>query len=118
MTPLHWAADKGHAEVVSNLAEQGADVNATDVSRSTPLHCATQGHYLAARELLLWEADVDAEDSDGWTALHHAASYGEAEIVRELLARGADATKVDRKGRTAGQVAKDHSNTKIYDLLR
>lgn len=29
-TPLHWAADKGNADIVKLLSEKGAQVNFTD----------------------------------------------------------------------------------------
>ena len=46
MTPLHWAAARGCADVVRMLAHQpGVDVNAQDGCTMTPLHWAAhQGH--------------------------------------------------------------------------
>lgn len=36
------------------------------------------------------EADIEARDDDGWTALHFAASYGYEAVVQMLIDRGAN----------------------------
>jgi ankyrin repeat protein len=41
------------------------------------------------------EDEVDAEDAEGRTALHHACAAGRAEVVRLLLDKGADKDKED-----------------------
>src|SRR6185437_16749951 len=41
-TALHWAALYGHLKAAELLVGHGADVKATDVSGSTPLHGAAQ----------------------------------------------------------------------------
>lgn len=90
-TPLHWAATKGHGEVVRCLLDAGARVDATDAYRETPLHDAAQnGHAAVIRQLLAANADVNATDFLGWTPLHNAARRGHLEAVRVLLAAGAD----------------------------
>jgi hypothetical protein len=43
---------------------------------------------------------VDTPDEAGATALHHAAIHGHADIVRELLRRGADPGIHDREHRS------------------
>jgi ankyrin repeat protein len=40
MTPLHFAADRGHIEIVNILIANGADVNAVDEEGQTPLMIA------------------------------------------------------------------------------
>ena len=41
------------------------------------------------RLLLSFDADVNLEDGDGWTALHNATKEGHLLVVRELVDRGA-----------------------------
>jgi len=44
-TPLHWAALKGHEEIVEALIDAGADLNTTNNLGRTPLHwAALKGH--------------------------------------------------------------------------
>lgn len=50
-------------------------------------------------------ADVNQPDADGYTALHHAASRGDVEMIRYLVEKGADVTAVARNGRTTADMA-------------
>jgi ankyrin repeat protein len=43
-------------------------------------------------------ADVNIQDSNGWTPLHHACEAGNIEVVRTLLANRADLNKFSNKG--------------------
>jgi len=47
--------------------------------------------------------DIEAQDENGWTALMHAAKQGNADLVQELLARGADP-----RGAAVQDVANEH----------
>ena len=52
-TPLHYAADKGHADVARALIEAGASVRAANQQRKTPLHLAAdRGHTEVSTALL------------------------------------------------------------------
>ena len=98
-TALHWAAAKGHCRAVRFLLQAGADVNARNACRSTPLHSAgAHGRSDAVRLLLAQPGcDVSAVNEDGFTAeqlakqqghthllpMHPRASSSEAECSRE-----------------------------------
>jgi uncharacterized protein len=62
---------------------------------------------LAAVKYLVEElgADVNAADHEGKTALHHAASRGDNEMILYLVSKGADVKAVDREGRTTVDMA-------------
>ena len=50
-------------------------------------------------------ADPNVRDSDGNTALHHAASRGDNEMIEYLVARGGDVRLVNRGGQTTVDMA-------------
>jgi ankyrin repeat protein len=58
--------------------------------------------WMAAVKYLVDElhADVNARDADGNTALHHAASRGDNEMIHKLMSKGADLKAVNGGDRT------------------
>jgi uncharacterized protein len=62
---------------------------------------------LAAVKYLVEElgADVNAADHEGNTALHNAAARGDVEMIRYLVAKGANVQAVNREGRTTADMA-------------
>ena len=68
------------------LLDNGADVQAQEKNRSTPLHdTAWNGNVDVARLLLEKGADVRAQQTNGQTPLHRAARNGNADMVRLML---------------------------------
>ncbi|MDH4239915.1 MAG: ankyrin repeat domain-containing protein [Phycisphaerae bacterium] len=101
LTPLHWAATRGHKRVAEMLLANGADPNMdrTDahcIVVGTPLHCAAyNGHVDVVRLLMANGADINYKSIFGdmimrGTALHEAARGGHKEIVELLLIESAD----------------------------
>lgn len=62
---------------------------------------------MAAVKFLVEEVgvDVNAEDEDGSTAVHNAASRGDNEMILYLVSKGADVKKVNRRGQTTVDMA-------------
>jgi len=63
------------------------------------------------------QQDVNAPDSYGYTALHYAARAGHVEVVEELLALGADGTRVTKGGATAAHRASYCGHREIVALI-
>ena len=106
-TPLNRVANECATEtgpeVVRELVQAGADVNASGgVTRATPLHMAARrGHTEIARTLLDYGAAIDAQDSRGDTPLQRAFNCRKTAVADLLLGRGAiTAAKPRRKRRT------------------
>ena len=69
------AAKAGDLAAVRQILERGADVNARDVNKETPLHdAAARGKTEVAALLIEKGAKVNARDVNQETPLHHAAS--------------------------------------------
>lgn len=85
-SPLHFAASRGHAEIVSLLLENGADASSRNVSGQTALMLACRrGHWEVVLALLVFRSSVTrAEYLSGKTALHYAASGGHIRCIRLL----------------------------------
>jgi ankyrin repeat protein len=129
-TSLHFAAYRGHKEIVELLIAKGADVNALDgLLQQTPLDyaegetadllrkhggktslwlragesihiAAAAGHIEAFKQFLAAGEDVNAKDKNGCTGLHHAALAGRIEITQLLIAKGVDVNAKNVNGVT------------------
>ncbi|KAL2550807.1 Acyl-CoA-binding domain-containing protein 1 [Forsythia ovata] len=65
-TPLHWAVDRGHVNVIELILNNNADLNAKDNEGQTPLHYAALCERAAIAELLVkHNADIEMKDNDG-----------------------------------------------------
>ncbi|RLN90301.1 hypothetical protein BBJ28_00021486 [Nothophytophthora sp. Chile5] len=97
--PLFDAVRADNVEMVKVLIAYGADVSGRDPADSTVLHISVK--YGASRVLTALKAssireDVNARDAQGNTALHYAADCAQLDVVRTLLAMGADANLCNR----------------------
>jgi ankyrin repeat protein len=109
------------AAIIENVRlflDAGANVNAENDNKQTPLHLAAyHGHTEAAKLILDAGADVDAEDKYKWTPLHMAASRGRTEVARLLLDRGAQVDAVNMYKQTPLYLAAISGHTEVARLL-
>jgi ankyrin repeat protein len=107
-SPLMFAAMRGMLDVVKQLVAAGADVVAADAGGETVLHHACRSYGKEAVALFIIELLIkrdppvpfDARDNEGVTPLMLAAGNGMLEVVKQLVAGGADAVAADAAGKT------------------
>ncbi|MBD3273629.1 hypothetical protein GF385_04755, partial [Candidatus Dependentiae bacterium] len=120
-TPLHFAAEKGHQEIVKILLARGADFSAKDKFKNTPLYyAAKKGHQDIVKMLLDKDANPssDAENYFKYTPLHAAAEKGNKEVVEILLVKkGVDLSASDRYGNTPLHLAAENGHQDIVKML-
>jgi ankyrin repeat protein len=128
--PLHWAALWGDKDMVERLLKAGADVRQTvpggeDLGR-TALTMAAEGGRGSSGEVvdLLIKAGADINHQTeqlGYTPLMYAIQlnslYKAQDLVRRLLAAGADTTLTDKEGKTALDLAQEKKYRDIVSLL-
>lgn len=93
-TLLHYAAIHGRTDILEQLINKHADINAKDEFGYTPLdYAVVNGNAEAVAEavkvLLQHGADVNAKDNEEFTALHYAAEGGHADTLNLLFKHGA-----------------------------
>ena len=106
-TALMTAARTGNVDAVEVLLASGADVNASETWRGQTalMWTAAERHATASEALLRHGADVRARSDGGLTALLFGARAGDLDVVRTLLAVGANIDEVDDDGNTATVLA-------------
>ncbi|EAU81538.2 ankyrin repeat domain-containing protein 44 [Coprinopsis cinerea okayama7 len=120
-TPLMFAANEGHANIVSRLLQiPGIEVNAVDdKGRTALMFAANNGHVdIVSRLLQIPGIEVNARDDEGWTALILAASKGHVETVSRLLQiPRLDVNVVDYQGLTALMLAAGNGHGDVVSRL-
>jgi ankyrin repeat protein len=118
-TPFLVAGAEGRVEILKLILAAGADLKDTNRHGGTALiPAAHRGHVEAVKLLVATRINKDHVNNYGWTALMEAVVLGDGgpahtEIVRVLLAAGADASIPDRDRITP----LEHARKRGYDEM-
>ena len=120
-TALAFASTNGHSKIVQSLLDQNTDVHVRDNSGNTALHMSVaRGQVEVAQLLLERSVDVNAQNDEGSTPSHRASEVSSErgpDVVRLLLAHGADVQVRNLSGKTAFEVAQVAEKREILQLL-
>jgi ankyrin repeat protein len=120
-TALIMACQYGKVAVVKSLVRAGANVNQTTSDRyadSPLIKAAIKGHVQIVDVLVAAGARHDyTRPCDGCTALHMACRQGFVDVVRSLLAAGADPRLALHNGFTPLAMAMHCNHPAVADLI-
>lgn len=90
-------------KIIKLLLNENIDMNKSDQNQINIafIHAAKNGHDETVELLLNKEADIDARDQCGKTALMRSVEYGRFETAKFLLNRNADLNLRDKDDNTA-----------------
>jgi ankyrin repeat protein len=101
-TSLFRAFSEDHADLAMALLAKGADLNARNKVGETPFMMSARSSEgpVFKKVLATGKSELEAADSRGRTALHHAVEYETRENIVQLLGAGASINHPDKKGST------------------
>ena len=118
---LEFAAKHGDWDCVRALCDAGVELWPHNYWVHTVLECASKcmAHEVDWPRLVDWliesDADINAEDNYGWTALHRVSCHGDPECVSALLDAGADINAGDVLDNSPLLLAAQHGH---WDCVR
>uniref|UniRef100_A0AAQ4Q4L1 KN motif and ankyrin repeat domains 1 n=1 Tax=Gasterosteus aculeatus aculeatus TaxID=481459 RepID=A0AAQ4Q4L1_GASAC len=123
-TALHYSVSHSNFLVVKELLDADVcNVNQQNKAGYTPIMLAALAAVESPKDMRIVEelfskGDVNARASQaGQTGLMLAVSHGRMDMVRALLAQGADVNVQDDEGSTALMCASEHGHVEIVKLL-
>ena len=138
---LHYACEKGQADVVELLLRRHCNVNLNDRLMQTPLYIACESGYVDIVKMLINQDNcmIDVLDVDGNGILHatcgiscyegkflinyarnsrlNATKNEYGEIIRLLLGKSCDVNVLNSKGQSVLHAACAFGETEIVDIL-
>ncbi|XP_060771448.1 LOW QUALITY PROTEIN: histone-lysine N-methyltransferase EHMT2 [Neoarius graeffei] len=109
-TPIIWAAEHKHTDVIRALLNRGADVTLKDKEMNVCVHWASFAGSAQIAELILNAGcPLTSVNLHGDTPLHIAAREGHLHCITLFLSRGADIDVVNKEGDTPLSLARPDS---------
>lgn len=118
---LAYRAQFGRAEDITLLVNEGASPNAANANGIPALAIAAQRweeEGVKVMQVLLKErADINVKDTEGRTALFHAARIGNLTAVKFLLQQGADYSITNNNGDHPRNIAFRERHTEVFQYF-
>lgn len=117
MTPLIFAADKGHAATVDALLDCGADPAISALGTNALAAAISKGTREVVDLILPRCGDLSNMQYMGGTLLHLVAKENRPEYVEVLIARGVSPNQPNQMNVTPLVVAAEEGNAKVVEAL-
>ncbi len=123
-TPLLVACRDGHTEIVKELINAGADINAVEPTfGAVPLHKATYNGRADITQILVEQVGINLDyqgPTNGYAPLHDALWHGFADCSVILIKAGASLVLKGHDGKTPLQIATEMfgEGHEIVELIR
>lgn len=96
---LFTAVEQGNSAAITKLLAEGADINARDKGKRTPiLVAAQQKHYDIIQQLADAGADINAQDNKSFNPFIHGCIHNDLTLVKLMVKLGTDVTCLTRFG--------------------
>ncbi len=132
-TPLHYAALAGDISAIQTYASMNEiEVESCTYAGNTPLHFAAREGFIgkrmnikkqlscttgAAITLLACKANIDSQNTKGYTPLMMAVRHERRAMVITLLERNANLNLIDYKGNTVLTMIITKGKTKLLEIM-
>jgi ankyrin repeat protein len=121
LTPLVAALAGEHFQTADLLRQNGAHPHLQGYGMKTPLHSAAYyGNLEVVQKLIEYDADISAEDANGWTPLNNASegvNLKDHSVLRLLLEHGANVNTRAKDGETPLSRASSYGALEVIRVL-
>ncbi|XP_046554158.1 putative ankyrin repeat protein RF_0381 [Haliotis rubra] len=119
MTPVLWAARRGHREILDLLVKYGADLKLVDIVSNNILHWACRGGNVSmVKHIISMNAvNINTRGRDGRTPLMYVARNGENKIFQLLVSKGGLPSDVDNDGNDILELACWGGSVKMVEYI-
>lgn len=117
--PIHIASFNDNSDFIRELIKKGADVNdQKNVISATPLICALRKENKESVKLLMnYKINVQAKDTQGWTALHFASRDNDFKLAGNLIKAGAFVNVQNENGWTPLHLSAKNGQNEVTQIL-
>jgi len=119
-TALNRAIDYGYTSIVRVLLDRGANPKVIDKDQRTIVHSAAVNGKDEVLRVLFERStgvDINAQGTNGRTAMHDAAFFNFCSTIKILFSNGAKTDIRDNADRSPLGVARDRNNLSAVELL-